>query len=597
MNGLNKRLTLTIAAILATLLAGGGQFLTLLPAAAQEGTAIQETSAPTKPPFQLPFAQPPGPDTWLLAQPYGNTTGAYRQRFTTYGASGGIHFGVDLSTPCGTEIVAVADGIVFAVDGPFGSPPHNLMIDHPQAGYASMYGHLLQAPNLKPGDVVKQGQVVALSGDTGETCYSRPHLHLEIRDLSHVTKYNPAMLVEANWHNLTLTGGSGRDFARDLEEPRKWQSLYDQPEVRTGGSIVNDFTYPWPFDWRKRDVNTLMPVNSLNSTSPGLRVPNPTPLSTLPIGRQLTTGNCCTQPYWNKDSTQVRFIDQPASAAPLGIWAVDLNQPEAGPKFVTEPLGIYSADNAYAAYPNPVNGMAVVERLADGQKWEIDTQERSPSFSPNSRHVLWTVFDDDAPSDNRQEITWVANVDGSEARVLLRAQRTDPIAWLSDDELLLAQRVPGGSDEQLFKLSLATGRQTELLQLPQIRGLAFSPDRRYLVYYVSFQPEAGKNGTWLLDLQNPKQGPQKLPFFGTYRWRDNERLLYVPLDPEATEHNFYEYNVLTGQTRPLFPTGTKLMIANNDWRVSPDGRKIVLLAAKGTELDGIWVVEFDKESS
>jgi murein DD-endopeptidase MepM/ murein hydrolase activator NlpD len=134
---------------------------TNLPAVAQEGTATQETSAPLKPPFQLPFAQPTGPDTWLMAQPYGNTTGAYRQRFTTYGASGGIHFGVDLSTPCGTEIVAVADGVVFAVDGPFGSPPHNLMIDHPQVGYASMYGHLLQAPDLKPGDVVKQGQVVA----------------------------------------------------------------------------------------------------------------------------------------------------------------------------------------------------------------------------------------------------------------------------------------------------------------------------------------------------------------------------------------------------------------------------------------------------
>lgn len=204
-------------------------------------------------PFSLPFAGPPGLDTWLLAQPYGNTTGAYFQRHTTYGASGGIHFGVDLSAPCGTEIVAVADGVVFAVDGPFGSPPHNLMIDHPELGYASMYGHLLEAPNLIPGQRVRRGEVIALSGDSFGTCDRRPHLHLEIRDLNHVRKYNPLPLIEADWDNLALMGPFGRSFQRDMTDPRKWQSLYDQPEVFTGGPIVNDFAVTWPLDWRKAE--------------------------------------------------------------------------------------------------------------------------------------------------------------------------------------------------------------------------------------------------------------------------------------------------------------------------------------------------------
>ncbi len=146
--------------------------------------AQEETPAPAKRPFQLPFAQPAGLNTWLMAQPYGNTTGAYRQRFSTYGASGGIHFGVDLSAPCGTEAVAMADGVVFAIDGPYGSPPHNLMIDHPELGYAAMYGHLLQRPALQIGQAVKQGEVVALTGDSEGTCEGRPHLHLEFRDLA-----------------------------------------------------------------------------------------------------------------------------------------------------------------------------------------------------------------------------------------------------------------------------------------------------------------------------------------------------------------------------------------------------------------------------
>lgn len=49
--------------------------------------------------FGLPFATPAGPKTWLLGQPYGNTTGAYRQRRRTYGSGQGIHFGIDLTCP------------------------------------------------------------------------------------------------------------------------------------------------------------------------------------------------------------------------------------------------------------------------------------------------------------------------------------------------------------------------------------------------------------------------------------------------------------------------------------------------------------------
>ncbi len=212
--------------------------------------ALQTTTTPVaERPFQLPFAEPAGPDTWLVAQPYGNTVGAYFQRFSTYGLSGGIHFGLDLSAPCGTEVVAIADGFVFAVDGPFGSPPHNLMIDHPDLGYASMYGHLLQPPNLRPDQFVQQGEVIALSGTSGPDCDRGAHLHLEIRDLNHVQKFNPLPLIEANWDNLYLYGSGPRTFMRNLDNPRQWQNLYDQPEVRTGGPIVNDFENTWPLDW------------------------------------------------------------------------------------------------------------------------------------------------------------------------------------------------------------------------------------------------------------------------------------------------------------------------------------------------------------
>lgn len=202
-------------------------------------------------PFIMPFAGPPGPDTWLLGQPYGNTTGAYRQRTTTYHAGQGIHFGVDLSAPCNTPIVAMADGVVYAADAMhFGSAPHNLMIHHPELGYATFYGHLNERPNLQGGQIVRQGEVVALSGDPADTCVGRPHIHLEIRDLSHGRKYNPVLLVEADWDSLALVGPFSRGFQRDLDDPRKWQHLDDQPEIRVGGPLINDFARTWPPDTR-----------------------------------------------------------------------------------------------------------------------------------------------------------------------------------------------------------------------------------------------------------------------------------------------------------------------------------------------------------
>jgi murein DD-endopeptidase MepM/ murein hydrolase activator NlpD len=210
--------------------------------------------AVTDRPFILPFKEPPGLDTWYLAQTYGNTVGAFFQRDTTYGASQGIHFGIDLSAPCGTELVAMADGVILAADAmSYGSAPHNLLVDHPELGYTVLYGHLLERPQLTPGQQVMAGEVVALSGDPAETCYGRPHLHLEVRDINNrARKVNPLSLIQADWDNLALVGPFSRAFERDLDDPRKWQHLDDQPDAYSGGVLLNDFANPWPPEWRGR---------------------------------------------------------------------------------------------------------------------------------------------------------------------------------------------------------------------------------------------------------------------------------------------------------------------------------------------------------
>lgn len=201
-------------------------------------------------PFGLPFAAPPGPSTWLLGQPYGNTTTAYRWRRSTYGAGQGLHFGIDLPAPCGTEVVAVGDGVVAKVDAMnHGAGPHNLMINHANE-YASFYGHLIERPNLEVGQTITRGQVVAHTGDPDLTCQSRPHLHLEFRDTRTYTHaFNPVTLIEADWEALAVAMPFGRGFARDLNNPRQWQYLDDQPNVDFWQPLLNDYDQAWPLEW------------------------------------------------------------------------------------------------------------------------------------------------------------------------------------------------------------------------------------------------------------------------------------------------------------------------------------------------------------
>jgi len=214
--------------------------------------AQQPTPTPSDKPFTLPVLDPPGPGTWYLGQTYGNTVGAYFQRDTTYRFGQGLHFGLDLAMPCGTPVVAIGAGFVAKVDAPeHGSRPHNLMLQL-DAGYAALYGHLSERSPLRVGQRVKPGEIVGLSGDSFGTCHSAPHLHLEIRSSDYRAAYNPIDLIEADWESLALVGAFSRGFERDLDNPRQWQHLDDQPDTIFGGSLLNNYANPWPPDWYRR---------------------------------------------------------------------------------------------------------------------------------------------------------------------------------------------------------------------------------------------------------------------------------------------------------------------------------------------------------
>ena len=108
-------------------------------------------------------------------------------------------------------------------------------------------GRLCTLRELITGVKTASGQVIGLSGDPDETCVSRPHLHLEIRSLDYRTAHNPAAWIDADWDALMLLGPfSDVHFARDRSDPLRWVRPEDQPDVRFGGALLNDYPEVWP---------------------------------------------------------------------------------------------------------------------------------------------------------------------------------------------------------------------------------------------------------------------------------------------------------------------------------------------------------------
>lgn len=88
-----------------------------------------------------------------------------------------MHEGQDIGCDPGTRVYATADGVV-----DYSGPAHDglgtkVEINH-SYGYKTVYGHLSKVL-VREGKLVKRGDLIALSGNTGLS--TAPHLHYEIR--------------------------------------------------------------------------------------------------------------------------------------------------------------------------------------------------------------------------------------------------------------------------------------------------------------------------------------------------------------------------------------------------------------------------------
>ncbi len=114
-----------------------------------------------------------------------------------------MHKGVDFGAPTGTPIFAAGNGVVVEI-GQKNGYGNYVRIKH-NGTYSTAYAHCSRfAVGLHKGDRVKQGEVIAYVGATGQA--TGPHLHYEV--LINNEQVNPATVKMADADKLT-----GKDLA------------------------------------------------------------------------------------------------------------------------------------------------------------------------------------------------------------------------------------------------------------------------------------------------------------------------------------------------------------------------------------------------
>ena len=119
---------------------------------------------------------------------YGWLTGTFGRRSDPFTGEPAFHQGLDISTEKGQPIYATAHGIVESsgYSGEYG----NLIVLKHDFGLSTRYGHLSKF-NVKPGEVVKRGEIIGFVGSTGRS--TGAHLHYEI--VANGNLINPLQLL------------------------------------------------------------------------------------------------------------------------------------------------------------------------------------------------------------------------------------------------------------------------------------------------------------------------------------------------------------------------------------------------------------------
>lgn len=162
-----------------------------------------------------------GDASWLpwdnILQTFGHYTGGLM-------FNGGRHYGVDFGMPTGTKIKALTDGKISQAGAVAGGGGNQITLDEPGGKWYQWYMHMSEII-AKKGQKVSAGDVIGLSGSTGNS--TTPHLHIQRMKgyPSNETAVNPM-----GWLKSLKSGGQNKSA-------QKWSGDIKKAAKRMGVSL------------------------------------------------------------------------------------------------------------------------------------------------------------------------------------------------------------------------------------------------------------------------------------------------------------------------------------------------------------------------
>lgn len=163
-----------------------------------------------------------GDASWLLKHPVLQTFGNYTGGLMF---NGGKHYGMDFGMPTGTKIKALTDGKISQAGAVAGGGGNQITLDEPGGKWYQWYMHMSKII-AKKGQKVSAGDVIGLSGSTGNS--TTPHLHIQRMKgyPSNETAVNPKKWLES------LKGGGSQN-----KSAQKWSGDIKKAAKRMGVSL------------------------------------------------------------------------------------------------------------------------------------------------------------------------------------------------------------------------------------------------------------------------------------------------------------------------------------------------------------------------
>ncbi len=163
--------------------------------------------------------------TFLLSPlPYDRLTSGYGWRISPIFHKPEFHKGIDLAIPVGTPVRTIANGRVAYAGWGTGYGRY-VKVVHP-GGFATIYAHLSKF-EVHVGETVKQGEVVALSGNTGWS--TGPHLYFQF--FVHGNPVNPLNIAHYTPHGTKLPPDLRASFLASTAPRTHLLALLPQPEL------------------------------------------------------------------------------------------------------------------------------------------------------------------------------------------------------------------------------------------------------------------------------------------------------------------------------------------------------------------------------